>query len=101
MKNKTLAQVISGEFCKISKNNFSYRASPVAYLNVTDSFKDIVNSTKQVKPWKTKHQSCVKVLHKFYYLKRDISATLVEVVFKMTKSLKMASTSVAKISHFK
>ena len=32
-----------------------------------------------------KHQSRLKTLHKFYYLKRDISATLVETVFKLIK----------------
>ena len=29
-KNKTLTQVFSCEFCKISKNTFSYRTPPVA-----------------------------------------------------------------------
>ena len=32
-----------------------------------------------------KHQSRLKVLQKFYYLKRDISTTLVEAVFKLMK----------------
>ena len=32
-----------------------------------------------------KHQSRLKVLQKFYYSKRDISATLVETVFKLIK----------------
>ena len=32
-----------------------------------------------------KHQSRLKVLHKLYYLQRDISATLVEAVFKQIK----------------
>ena len=30
IKKETLAQVFSCEFCKISKNSFSYRTSPVA-----------------------------------------------------------------------
>ena len=30
-----------------------------------------------------KHQSRLKVLQKFYYSKRDISATLVEAFFKL------------------
>ena len=44
-----------------------------------------------------KHQSRPKVLPKFYYSKRDISATLVGTIFI---SLKTASTSVTEISHF-
>ena len=32
-----------------------------------------------------KHQSRLKVLQKFYYSKRDISATLVETIFKLMK----------------
>ena len=32
-----------------------------------------------------KHKSPLKVLQKFYYSKRDISATLVEAVFKLMK----------------
>ena len=32
-----------------------------------------------------KHQSRLKVLQKFHYSKRDISATLVEAVFKLMK----------------
>ena len=30
IKKETLAQVFSSKFCKISKNTFSYRPSPVA-----------------------------------------------------------------------
>ena len=32
-----------------------------------------------------KHESRLKVLQKFYFLKHDISATLVEAVFKLMK----------------
>ena len=32
-----------------------------------------------------KHQSQLKVLQMFYYSKRDMSATLVEAVFKLMK----------------
>ena len=32
IKKKTLTQVFSCEFCKISKNTFSYRTPPVAIL---------------------------------------------------------------------
>ena len=32
-----------------------------------------------------KHQSRLKVLQKFHYSKRDISATLVEAVFRLMK----------------
>ena len=34
-----------------------------------------------------KHQSRLKVLKKFYYSKRDTSATLVEAVFKLINQL--------------
>ena len=37
IKNKTLAQVFSGELCELSKNTFSYRTPPVAasvYFNL-------------------------------------------------------------------
>ena len=53
------------------------------YMN--RSFKGNVNSTNKVKLWNIKHQSRLKVLHKFYYSKRDVSATLVETVFKLIK----------------
>ena len=36
-KKKTLAQVLSCEFCEISENIFSYRTSPVAGMDLADS----------------------------------------------------------------
>ena len=41
--------------------------------------------TSEIKLWNIKHQSRLKVLYKSCYSKRDISATLVEAVFKLIK----------------
>ena len=44
IKKETLAQVFSWEFCKISKNTFFHRATPVAACG--DSFSEIKFSKK-------------------------------------------------------
>ena len=51
----------------------------------SNSFKVIVNSANKFKLRNIKYQRRLKVLHKFYYSKRDISATLVKAVFQMIK----------------
>ena len=37
LKKETVAQVLSNEFCKITKNAFSYKTPPVAALSNLDS----------------------------------------------------------------
>ena len=58
------------------------------------------NSVPRVKLWNIKHQSRLKVLHKFYYLKRDILVILVEAVFKLIKVQHITITQYKMTSNF-
>ena len=68
IKIETLAQVLSSEFCKISKNTFSYRTPPVAASAEVCSqpskfkmelFAKIVNNWKSVTIFTNLHLRCL------------------------------------------
>ena len=69
-----------------SRRTSSYKISRFCeYFLEYDGELDATFMLKKVKLSNIKHQSRLKVLHELYYSQYDISATLVEAVFKLIK----------------
>ena len=58
VKRETLAQVFSCEFCKISKNTFSYRTPSVAVFKIIYSYFEVYISETHSEPCQTSKMEC-------------------------------------------